>query len=95
MRRPYAATDHRVCIAYLFALLQTGSVIRAPASELLTLTTFADVPWNGPCYERLGFRQLTGTELTPGLRAVRAEEAAHGLDEWPRIAMRRELTARA
>jgi GNAT superfamily N-acetyltransferase len=196
MRRPYAATDHRVCIAYLFGLFQTGSVIRVargsevadmrrievaagqafasigmekvardealPVPELLayqrdgrawvatdaadrviaylialwvdevvhveqvsvhpdharrgigaaliehvagwarergsaalTLTTFADVPWNGPYYERLGFRRLTDAELTPGLRAVRTEEAAHGLDEWPRIAMRRELSVRA
>jgi GNAT superfamily N-acetyltransferase len=64
-------------------------------SAALTLTTFADVPWNGPYYERLGFRVLAGADLTPGLRAVRAQEAAHGLDEWPRIAMRRELTGKA
>jgi GNAT superfamily N-acetyltransferase len=62
---------------------------RAHGSPALTLTTFADVPWNAPYYERLGFRPLT--ELTPGLRAIRDEEAAHGLDEWPRIAMRRDI----
>lgn len=33
----------------------------------LTLTTFADVPRNGPYYERLDFRHLCETELTPGL----------------------------
>jgi hypothetical protein len=26
-----------------------------------------------------------------GRREIRAEEAAHGLDEWPRLAMRRDL----
>ncbi|WP_425828081.1 GNAT family N-acetyltransferase [Streptomyces fractus] len=57
----------------------------------LTLTTFADVPWNAPYYERLGFRRLSGTELTPGLRAIRAAEAEHGLDRWPRVCMRRDL----
>lgn len=59
----------------------------------LTLTTFADVPWNAPYYARLGFRPLRDEELTPGLRAIRAQEAAHGLDHWPRIAMRRDPAA--
>ncbi|MGY0490960.1 GNAT family N-acetyltransferase [Streptomyces sp. WG-D5] len=56
----------------------------------LTLTTFTDVPWNAPYYERLGFRRLSGAALTPGLRAIRAAEAEHGLDRWPRVCMRRE-----
>jgi ribosomal protein S18 acetylase RimI-like enzyme len=55
----------------------------------LTLTTFRDVPWNAPYYERLGFRVLAEAEVTPGLRDVRAVEAAHGLDAWPRVCMRR------
>nr|WTB34512.1 GNAT family N-acetyltransferase [Streptomyces sp. NBC_00830] len=57
----------------------------------LTLTTFSHVPWNAPYYTRLGFRTLTETELTDGLRKIRAEEAEHGLDRWPRVCMRREL----
>ena len=58
----------------------------------LTLTTFTDVPWNAPYYERLGFRHLCDIELTPGLRAVRAREAKRGLDAWPRTTMRRDIT---
>lgn len=57
----------------------------------LTLMTFTDVPWNAPYYERCGFRRLPDAEFTPGLRAVRAREAAHGLDRWPRTGMRRDL----
>ncbi|MEU1122738.1 GNAT family N-acetyltransferase [Streptomyces sp. NPDC005899] len=57
----------------------------------LTLTTFTGVPWNGPYYERLGFCFLPEAELTPGLRALRAVEAAHGLDRWPRACMRKDL----
>jgi GNAT superfamily N-acetyltransferase len=57
----------------------------------LTLTTFADVPWNAPYYERCGFRRVPDADLGPGLRAVRAREAALGLDRWPRTAMRRAL----
>ncbi|GAA0682935.1 GNAT family N-acetyltransferase [Streptomyces cellulosae] len=57
----------------------------------LTLTTFTEVPWNAPYYARLGFRVLSEPELTPGLRRIRAEESAHGLDQWPRVCMRLEL----
>lgn len=57
----------------------------------LTLTTFVEVPWNGPYYLRCGFRYLGEDELTAELREVRRHEAARGLDRWPRAAMRREL----
>jgi N-acetylglutamate synthase-like GNAT family acetyltransferase len=57
----------------------------------LTLTTFADVPWNGPYYKRCGFVALSDNDLTAGLRVIRQREAAHGLDRWPRICMRRDL----
>ncbi|MFE6093308.1 GNAT family N-acetyltransferase [Streptomyces massasporeus] len=57
----------------------------------LTLTTFTEVPWNAPYYARLGFRPLPEADLTPGLREIRATEAAHGLDRWPRVCMRAPL----
>ncbi len=57
----------------------------------VTLTTFTEVPWNGPYYERLGFRFLDPAELSPGLRRIRDAEAARGLDAWPRAAMRLDL----
>jgi GNAT superfamily N-acetyltransferase len=65
---------------------------RAGGLPALTLTTFADVPWNGPYYERCGFRVLDDAEITPGLREIRAHEIALGLDRWPRVCMRRDLT---
>ncbi|RII08081.1 Acetyltransferase (GNAT) family protein [Streptomyces sp. YIM 130001] len=55
----------------------------------LTLTTFTDVPWNAPYYERLGFRPLPEDALTPGLIAVRTHETELGLDAWPRVCMHR------
>ncbi|MFI5558116.1 GNAT family N-acetyltransferase [Amycolatopsis japonica] len=55
----------------------------------LTLTTYAEVPWNAPYYARLGFTTLDEESLTEGLRAVRAHEIARGLDAWPRVTMRR------
>ncbi|MFG2212405.1 GNAT family N-acetyltransferase [Streptomyces sp. NPDC048638] len=60
----------------------------------LTLTTFAEVPWNTPYYERIGFRVLADDELTPGLREIRAEEARRGLDRRPRVCMRRAAPTR-
>ncbi|GIF69897.1 GCN5 family N-acetyltransferase [Asanoa ishikariensis] len=55
----------------------------------LTLTTFRDVPWNAPYYERCGFHTIPDDELTPGLEAKRQQEADHGLDRWTRVCMRR------
>ncbi|WP_409060406.1 GNAT family N-acetyltransferase [Streptomyces sp. SYP-A7185] len=69
-----------------------ADLARAAGRQALTLTTFADVPWNAPYYARNGFRVLGEAELTPGLRKIRAHEAELGLDRWPRVAMRRELT---
>jgi N-acetylglutamate synthase-like GNAT family acetyltransferase len=64
----------------------------AEGASALTLTTFVDVAWNAPYYAaRCGFRTLGEDELTPGLREIRRSEAAHGLDRWPRVCMRREV----
>ena len=68
--------------------------VAALAGTPVTLTTFADVPWNAPYYERLGFRRLADAELTDGLRRIRRREAELGLDRWPRVAMRREPRGR-
>lgn len=53
----------------------------------LTLTTFADVPWNAPYYERIGFRPLSGGGLTETLKSALADEAA-GYPVSSRVAMR-------
>lgn len=57
----------------------------------LTLTTFREVAWNGPYYERLGFTVLAPAERGPELVALMIEEAAHGLDPEQRIAMIRPI----
>jgi GNAT superfamily N-acetyltransferase len=59
----------------------------------LTLTTFRDVPWNGPFYESLGF--VVEVDLSPGLRAIREHERAIGDDDYgPRVAMRLPFPSR-
>lgn len=85
-----AHAGRRIGAALIERVAEWAREQRAPA---LTLTTFAEVAWNAPYYERLGFRVLPTVELTPGLIEIRVEEAAHGLDRWPRLCMRRELNA--
>lgn len=73
-------------------LLATAeSWARARGITTMTLTTFVEVAWNGPYYQRCGYQYLSDEELTPGLRAVRAVEAELGLDRWPRSAMAKNL----
>jgi len=63
---------------------------RTERFETITLTTYRDVPWNGPFYESLGF--VTIGTLTPGLRTIREHERAIGDDDFgPRVAMQRSL----
>jgi GNAT superfamily N-acetyltransferase len=70
---------------------QAASAAGERGLAALTLTTFVDVPWNGPYYLRCGFHYLDRRQETPGLRAIRAHEATLGLDAWPRACMRRDL----
>ncbi len=75
----------------LIAVAREWALARGLAQ--LSLTTYAEVPWNAPYYARLGFEVLAPDRLTPGLRAIRDGEAARGLDAWPRVVMRRRLDA--
>lgn len=59
--------------------------------QAITLTTFSEIPWNAPYYERLGFEVIPEAEHSPGLQRVRHEERAHGLDRWPRVCMKRDI----
>jgi len=62
---------------------------RAGFAEL-TLTTFAQVPFNAPFYARLGFTVIDDAALPAGLARLRRREAEMGLDALgPRVAMRR------
>jgi GNAT superfamily N-acetyltransferase len=53
----------------------------------VTLTTYADVPWNRPLYEHLGFRVLNDSEVGLEMQAIRDAERARGLDIRPRVCM--------
>ncbi|HZH52328.1 MAG TPA: GNAT family N-acetyltransferase [Microvirga sp.] len=55
---------------------------RARGLGAVTLTTYRDLPWNGPYYARLGFKEVDPGEVGPGhLRKLQAEaEAGHDPD---------------
>ncbi len=63
---------------------------RSEHFDAMTLTTYRDVPWNGPFYESLGF--VIMDTLTPELSAIREHERSIGDDDFgPRVAMRLTL----
>ncbi|MEM8994398.1 MAG: GNAT family N-acetyltransferase, partial [Acidobacteriota bacterium] len=59
----------------------------------VTLTTFRDVPWNGPFYRRLGFREIAPERFSAALRRLVAKEIDAGLVPELRCVMERVVTA--
>ncbi|MEX1263495.1 MAG: GNAT family N-acetyltransferase [Actinomycetota bacterium] len=60
-----------------------------------TLTTFRDVPWNGPYYQTLGYRELLCAETGPELMAVMEYQASlPAIDASRRCAMIKRNTYR-
>ncbi len=47
--------------------------------------------FNAPLYAKRGFQVVPEGAWTPGLRALVAEEAAHGLDPTRRVVMHQTL----
>jgi GNAT superfamily N-acetyltransferase len=60
------------------------AALRRHASSI-TLTTFADVPFNGPFYRKQGFQPVANAQLSHRLRALLEHETALGMAN--RIAM--------
>jgi GNAT superfamily N-acetyltransferase len=57
----------------------------------VTLSTFRDVPWNGPFYAHHGFRAIDAASLSAGLARLVEKEAKRGLRTDQRAIMRRDL----
>lgn len=71
-------------------LMQTAIAwARSQGLPAVTLETFRTVPWNGPFYASLGFRELAPAELTEHLAHAIDLQVAHGFSD--RCAMRLEL----
>ena len=78
------------------ALMQaTIDWAKAAGQPRLMLTTFIDVPFNAPFYQRLGF-EVVGTEaLTASLKHMLAHEAQQGHDPAKRVGMALDLAGSA
>jgi len=79
---------HRLAMPLLAAAEDLARSLGLPA---LTLTTFRNVPWNAPYYERLGFTVMPLDAIGPSLRIVIARQKAAGLDVANRVAMMRPV----
>ena len=64
---------------------------RRERQAAVTLSTFIDVPWNGPFYERMGFRYLRREEWTPALHVLHLREIDKKLPMERRSFMRKEV----
>jgi GNAT superfamily N-acetyltransferase len=64
---------------------------RAKGCELLTLTTYRDIPWNAPYYARLGFRECALEGLGREHHEVWEGQRAMGLCMERRLLMARKL----
>ena len=60
---------------------------RQQGFQAVTLTTFTDVAWNRPFYEKLGFKRLNPQNLKPYLKQKIAHEIEQGFIHESRCAM--------
>jgi GNAT superfamily N-acetyltransferase len=71
------------------ALLETAIAdARGRGLVALSLTTFRDVIWNAPFYQKLGFQMLDEVQAGERLRQVLRREGKHGMPARRRCAMR-------
>jgi len=73
--------------------LLSGAIEHARRQQLqaVTLTTFRDLPWNAPFYQRMGFVLLRKEDIDAHLIQALNDEVAHGLPGERRCAMRMPL----
>ncbi|CAL3967162.1 unnamed protein product [Diplocarpon coronariae] len=62
--------------------------VRREGYRSITLTTFKDLPWNGPWYARIGFAEVKAQEMGRDFEKLVDSEAQHGLDPQRRCVMR-------
>lgn len=53
----------------------------------ITLTTFRDIPWNAPFYQKLGFQEISFSECSIELQEIVTRENQQGLQQDKRVIM--------
>jgi GNAT superfamily N-acetyltransferase len=82
------AGRHGVGTALLDAVVDWA---RTRGDRVVTLTTFRDVPFNGPLYAKRGFAHVPEAAWTDAERGVIDAQAAMGMDRAARTVMRRPV----
>jgi GNAT superfamily N-acetyltransferase len=75
--------------ALVAAVIEQARVMRLNS---VTLTTFRDLPWNAPFYQRTGFVELANVKADRHLRDALQAEIACGFPAERRCAMRLRLS---
>jgi len=68
---------------------RTAEAARTLGFDTLHLSTYRDVPWNGPFYARRGFEDMPRHLWPHAFRRQIAIENSHGHPSWRRTIMRR------
>jgi predicted N-acetyltransferase YhbS len=55
--------------------------------EIVSLSTFRDLPWNAPFYSKMGFCPVDEAKLTTGFQQIRLKESEAGLPISDRVIM--------
>ena len=70
---------------------RSARTAQARGFDALYLSTYRDVPWNGPYYERHGFEEVPRGAFARPMRVVLMTECNHGHPVWRRAIMRRAV----
>ena len=70
---------------------RTATTAGALGFNTLYLSTYRDVPWNGPYYARRGFEEVPRAEWPRAFLVQIMVENSHGHPPWRRTIMRRRL----
>lgn len=66
--------------------------VRREGYKSMTLTTYKNLPWNGPWYSRMGFFEVSALDMGRQYLEILESEAQHGLDLRNRCVMRKFLS---
>jgi GNAT superfamily N-acetyltransferase len=70
---------------------RTAAAARALGHDALYLSTYRDVPWNGPFYARRGFAEVPRGLWLHAFRMQFMAENSHGHPPWRRTIMQRSV----
>ena len=65
--------------------------VRREGYQTISLTTYRNLPWNGPWYTRLGFLEVNPLEMGTKYVEILENERQHGLDTAQRCVMLKSL----